>query len=88
MAIKNRFNELLQEKARHEGRAISQRTAAEEAGVSLSTIHRWATQRITSWDEETWEKLARYFECEVPDLIAKNDPESDAPALISAGAAL
>ena len=88
MALKNRVQELIAEKAQKEGRKISHRDAEKESGVSRSTIWRLTTQQVQQLDFEVAEKLARWLDCKPGDLIAwedEADSESNAPTGIGAG---
>jgi Predicted transcriptional regulator len=67
--VRNRFHELLARKARHEGRRISQRTAADETGLAKATIDRYARNDVTRYDEPILLVLCDYLKCSVSDLL-------------------
>lgn len=67
--VRNRFNELLAVKERKEGRSISRRIVAEETGVSLSSVHNWATNQVTRYDSLQIMMFCEYLGCTVGDLL-------------------
>lgn len=83
LVIRNRFLELLAIKSRTEGRRISQREVADDAGVSLSTISSYATQKVTRYDADVIAALCNYFDCQPGDLLIaqlENDEKIAVPA--------
>jgi putative transcriptional regulator len=67
--VRNRFNELLAVKERKEARSISRRQIAEETGISLTSIHNWATNQVTRYDGLQIKTFCEYFNCNVGDLL-------------------
>lgn len=78
MAIKNKLKILISEKEYREGRKLSYRTVAEEAGISLSVLTDYTSQRVKRFDAVTLEKLCQYFECQPGDLL-EYSPDDDLP---------
>lgn len=79
--IVNRFRELLAIKERHEKRKLSQRTVAEETGLSKSTVDRYARNEITRYDEDVVLTLCQYLGCQPGDLLVIEEVEGDDTAL-------
>ncbi len=67
--LRNRFRELLAIKERHEGRRISQRTAAEELGLAKGAVDRYARNEVTRYDERIVLLFCDYFDCEAGDFL-------------------
>ena len=76
MAIQNKVKILIAEKELREGRKLSHRTVAQEAGIPLSVLTLYTSQKVRRFDVETLEKLCRYFKCQPGDLLvfADNSP--------------
>lgn len=65
-----RIKELLEEKAKAEGRKpITQDELAEAIGVPQGTLSRWINNKVDRLDTSIMAKLCLYFDCEVGDLI-------------------
>lgn len=71
--VKNRVAILLAEKGLRENRRISRRVAADESGLSLSSVQYWATNSIKRFDGKQIAKFCAYFDCEISDLLIKTD---------------
>lgn len=67
--IVNRFQELLAVKGRREARRISQRTAAEEMGLTQVTIGRYARNEVSRYDEPIVLAMCNYLGCTVGDFL-------------------
>ena len=67
--VRNRFNELLAVKERKEGRSISRRQIAEDTGISLSSVHNWATNQVTRYDGLQIATFCEYLNCSPGDLL-------------------
>lgn len=62
--IKNRFSELLAEKARKENKGrISRRQVLEATGLAKTTIDSYARNEVTRYDETVLLALCNYFDC-------------------------
>lgn len=67
--VVNRFEELLAVKERREKRRISQRTAAEEMGITQVTIGRYARNELSRYDESIILAMCNYLDCAIGDLL-------------------
>jgi transcriptional regulator with XRE-family HTH domain len=65
----NRFQELVAVKERREGRRISQRTAAEEMGLTQVTIGRYSRNELSRYDESIVLAMCNYLGCTVGELL-------------------
>lgn len=86
--LRNRFAFLLAQKAEREGRArITHEEVAEQTGIGLSTISRYANNRVEQYAEHVILALCKYLECEPGDLLVRvevegePDPEMETPLL-------
>ena len=77
--IANRFRELLAVKERREGRRISQRTAAEEMGLTQVTIGRYARNELSRYDESIILAMCNYLGCSVGDFLIIEEVEETSP---------
>lgn len=75
MAIYNKLKVLIAEKEIREGRKLSHRTVAQEAGIPLSVLTLYASQKVRRFDIETLQKLCRYFDCQPGDLLVYSDEQ-------------
>lgn len=80
--VTNRFGELLAEKQRVEKRSISLDKAAEESGVAKITLIAYKKNRVTRYDSSIINRLCRYFNCGIADLLVLEDEKTtvNAPA--------
>lgn len=77
MAIYNKLKVLLAEKELREGRKLSHRTVAQEAGIPLSVLTLYMSQKVRRFDVETLQKLCKYFGVQPGELlIYSEDPPS------------
>lgn len=67
--VENRMTELLARKQRQEKRRISRRVMAEETGISLSTVQRWADNSLLRYDAVHIAVLCDYLKCGVDELL-------------------
>jgi len=67
--IKSHLDDLLQKKAATENRKITLRIVAEETELSVNTIQRLKTISSESVHYSTLDKLCRYFQVTINDLI-------------------
>lgn len=67
--MKNRLLELIQAKQDKERRIITASQIARESRVHRFTINNWLSGEIKRIDQDTAEKLCRYFECDLSDLV-------------------
>jgi len=74
--VRNRFNELLAVKERKVKRSISRRQIAEDTGISLSSVHNWATNQVTRYDGSQILAFCEYLECSPGDLLIIEDVEA------------
>ena len=76
MAIYNKLKVLMAEKEIREGRKLSYKTLASEAGIPVSVLTVYAGQKVKRIDIQTLEKLCRYFGVQPGDLLifADNPP--------------
>lgn len=75
--VKQRFKQLLLEKSAREGRTVTQKEVSEATGLTEAVLTQWAKGRVKQAQFETIEKLCKYFDCGVEDLISF-DPEQKA----------
>jgi putative transcriptional regulator len=69
MAIYNKLKVLIAEKEIREGRKLSYRIVAQEAGIPLSVLTLYTAQKVRRFDTQTLEKLCRYFGAQPGDLL-------------------
>lgn len=75
--IVNRVAELLEIKARTEGRRISRRQLAKEVGLSLPTLQSWIDNDIKQMPVESLNRWCAYFKCDIGDLLLfQSKPQS------------
>lgn len=86
--IVNRFQELLAIKGRREKRRISQRTAAEESGLTQVTIGRYARNEVTRYDEVIVLAMCKYLDCTVGEFLVIEDAEGEESSEYEAAPAL
>jgi putative transcriptional regulator len=84
--VSSRLRILLAEKSTRERRKISQRLAAQEAGISKTTFDRIIRNDFDGIRNTTLVALCEYFNCDIEDLIVVEDgdefhPEAEAPTL-------
>ena len=75
--VKSRFKKLLAEKAEREERKITTRRAASEAGVSWRIAYGMAADTSTDFPREALEKLCRYLDCDLSELLVLVEDDSD-----------
>jgi transcriptional regulator with XRE-family HTH domain len=75
--IVNRYQELLARKERHEGRRITQRTAAEETGLTTVTIGRYARNEVSRYDEPILLILCNYLGCTIGEFLVMEDVDNE-----------
>lgn len=69
MPIKNRFAELLEEKAHKEDRYISLAEVAIQTGIRRKTLYQWQKNEITQLNTKVIDKLCEYFGVSFTDLL-------------------
>lgn len=68
--IKNRFRELLLEKAAQaERRNIPLLEVARETNLTTKTLYAWDDNSISRYDASSIEALCNYFNCDLCDLL-------------------
>jgi putative transcriptional regulator len=67
--VKNRILALMGEKQAKENRSINQTDVAEATGLTRAAISKWARGEITQFNSETIERLCKYFNCGIGDLL-------------------
>ncbi len=81
MAIYNKLKVLLAEKEIRENRKLSHRTVAQEAGIPLSVLTLYMSQKVRRFDVETLQKLCRYFGVQPGELLVySEDPPNHDPS--------
>lgn len=75
MPIKNRFAELLDKKAKQEGRYISLGEVASKTGVTRKTLYKWQANSITQYDTKVIDALCEYFGVGFTDLLEHSLPD-------------
>ena len=69
MAIYNRLEILIAEKAFRENRKLTYRTIAKETGISPTTLTLYMKQGVGAFDTGTIEALCKYLDCQPGDLL-------------------
>lgn len=69
MAVRNNLITLMGEKQAKEGRVINASVVAKETGLTRQAISKWTRQEVSEFREEIIERLCKYFECEIGDLL-------------------
>lgn len=86
--VRNRFAELLASKGRRESRRITQQAAADETGLSVTTINRYVLNKVERYESDTILTLCQYLDCSPGDLIIVEEgnfaPERKTPMLATA----
>ena len=77
MPIKNRFAELLDKKARQEGRYIPLAEVAIETGVTRRTLYKWQENKITKYDTKVIDALCAYFGVSFTELLEHSLPDPE-----------
>ena len=67
--LKFHLKRLIADKESALGRRISLKEIASETGIHASTLSRLANHRSTDTTAANLEKLCRYFDCQVSDLV-------------------
>lgn len=67
--IRFRFKELIAEKEFRDNRVITLAEISKETGIHRSTLSKIANERGYNTGTENIEKLCRYFNCEISDVI-------------------
>ena len=70
-----RFNVLLKQKSRRDGRPISLREVEAATGIGASTLVGWNTGRVSRFDADKIVALCDYFGCRLSQLIHIVPPE-------------
>lgn len=82
--LRNRFALLLAEKAEREGRAkISREEVAEVTGLGMSTLSRYANNKVELYADHVLLALCDYFGCTVGDLFTvreEGDEDAEEPS--------
>ena len=69
MAVKNRMVSLMGKKQAAENRTINASIVARETGLTRQAISKWVRGDVTEFREEMVQKLCKYFDCELGDLL-------------------
>jgi len=69
MAVQNRLKSLIADKEIKERRKITYRDVAKEAGIPLSVLASYGSQKAKRFDSGTLEKLCKYFGVEIGDIL-------------------
>ena len=69
-AVINRVPVLIAQKAQRERRKITLERAAEEMGISYSTLRAIANDSIKEYPKEVLAKMCAYFSCNVGDILS------------------
>lgn len=80
MAIYNRLEILIAEKAFRENRKLTYRTIAKETGISPTTLTLYMKQGVGAFDTGTIETLCKYLDCQPGDLIVYSADNPQPPA--------
>lgn len=67
--MKTKLFQLIKKKEMETGRNWTYEDVATESGVSERLIHRWINTEPRRFDADSIEKLCRFFDCEVGDLL-------------------
>lgn len=67
--MRNRIVALMGAKQAREERRISAVEVAAAAGISSQAMYKWINNEVVNFKSDTVEKLCRYFECEIGDLL-------------------
>lgn len=79
MAIYNRLEILIAEKAFRENRKLTYRIIAKETGISPTTLTLYMKQGVGAFDTGTIETLCKYLDCQPGDLIVYTNDLPDSP---------
>jgi hypothetical protein len=67
--VRNRFNQLLEEKRKREKRHIPLLEVSQQTGLPYKTIWSWAHDDLTYFKADTIETLCRYFAVPLGSLL-------------------
>ncbi len=68
--IKSKLKLLIAHREVETGRKITYQNLAEEVGLAMNTVSRLAEGKTDRVDFLTLDKLCRYFQCDIGDLLA------------------
>lgn len=71
MPIQFRLKELMAAKERKDGAKVTYRVIRDETGINLNTLAAMANNKMNMVGLNTIDKLTGYFNCEVGDLMIK-----------------
>lgn len=70
MVMNNRLKVLMAEKELRDGNhTASYRKVSEATGISTSTLYKWTSNTITSYNKEHAAKLCDFFNCKIGELF-------------------
>jgi transcriptional regulator with XRE-family HTH domain len=79
--VSNRFAELLAQRERIERRSISMNEIANATGITRMTLHSYAKNAVTRFDERVIIALCRYFGVGISELLVIDEKTTvQAPA--------
>ena len=67
--VKNRLIALIGEKQAKTNQPVTQADVARALGLSRQAINHWAQNTITSYPADTLDKMCKYFDCTVGDIL-------------------
>lgn len=67
--IKYKIKELIDSKAKREGRRITLSSLAEEVGIQSSAMSKIANNKGYNTSMKTIEALCRFFDCKIEDVV-------------------
>jgi len=73
MGLRLRVEELIERKAKAEGRTLTQKKVAQESAINESTLSRYSNGFVTSFNGVVLEKLADYFEVGIGELFVRSE---------------
>jgi len=71
MTLKIRLRELMDEKSKRQGRAITQAEVARAVGVDSGTLSRYANGYVAGFKNDILERLMDYFQVEPGDILVR-----------------
>lgn len=69
LVLKTRFRELLELKYGGEENIPPQMELADQIGIAQSTVGNWLRNRVEGFRSETVERICKFLDCEVGDLL-------------------
>jgi|TARA_B100001964_G_scaffold114518_1_gene127726 putative transcriptional regulator len=85
MPIFNHFASQVARKSERDQRRITLKDIQRETGLSWGTVQAWGSYKVTRFDASVLDRLCKYFECNVGDLLSYAPLETESPGVETTG---